>query len=271
MYKGALKYPYNPLKPFVVIFFCISFFSIVKADDLTISGVYHGQNLYIQNPSLGNKIYCTNEVFVNNRKVMSKITSSIYEINLSYLKLNDSVTVVITHQASCTPKVLNPDVLRPLPNFQFIASSVDQDVIKWTTNGERKTDTYQVQYKSNGTWLTLQTIVANNTGIYSTPIQHNAGLNTYRIKYSQLDGKVLYSKEMPFTIHFIARKAEPVTFYPRNVNDKIYFSRETPYEIRTTNGRVLRRGRGKLLTVNELTTGVYVLSFDNKKERFFKK
>ena len=238
---------------------------------MVISGIYHGQNLYIQNPSVGNKVYCTNEVFVNNRKVMSKISSSIYEVNLSFLKISDSVTVLITHQSGCTPRVLNPDVLRPLPNFQFISTSVDQDLIKWTTTGERKTDTYQVQYKSNSTWLTLQTLSANSTGIYSTPIQHNVGNNTYRIKYSQLDGKVLYSKEMTFVIRMLVAKAEPVTFYPRNVNDKIYFSRETPYEIRTTNGRILRRGKGKSLLVDDLTTGVYVLSFANKKERFFKK
>ena len=249
----------------------MSSFGIIKADDLVISGIYHGQNLYIQNPSVGNKVYCTNEVFINNKKVMSKITSSIYEINLSFFKINDSVTVVISHKSGCTPKVLNSDVLRPLPNFQFISTNIDTDVMKWTTTGERKTDTYQVQYNSNSTWLTLQTISANSTGIYSTPIQHNVGNNNYRIKYSQLDGKVLYSKEMSFIVKFTAHRSEPVTFYPRNVKDKIYFSREIPYEIRTTTGRVLRRGRAKSLTVDDLTTGVYVLSFDNKKERFFKK
>src|SRR6478736_813022 len=57
---------------------------------LTLSGVYQGKNLYVQNPFTGNmKDFCSNDVYVNDVKVMSNIQSSAYEIDLSNLKLND--------------------------------------------------------------------------------------------------------------------------------------------------------------------------------------
>ena len=98
---------------FLTTLVALLFASAVNAGILTLSGVYHGKNLYVQNPFTGNmKDFCTNEVYVNDRLVMKDIQSSAYEIDLSHLKEQDPVTIKITHKDDCKPKILNPQVIK---------------------------------------------------------------------------------------------------------------------------------------------------------------
>ncbi len=255
----------------VAIFLLIpAFAQNAEVAEMTIFGIYHGKNITIQNPIIGNKVYCTNEVYLNNKKVMSNIASSLYEVNLSMLKIGDSVTVVISHKAGCQPKVLNPQVLRPSPTFQYISVSVDKDFVKWSTQGERSSDIYFLEQFSNHNWLILQKFNALGISVYSVPVRHSVGTNRYRIRYVEKDGRIFYSKEVEFKVT-PATVLEPVTFYPRNVTDKIYLSRPVPYQVIAQNGTVLKRGNAAEILLTDLKTGVYYLAVDNKKEKFFKK
>ncbi|MBC8110257.1 MAG: T9SS C-terminal target domain-containing protein [Verrucomicrobia bacterium] len=236
--------------------------------ELVFAGIYTGRNLTVQNPAVSGG-YCTNEVFVNNKRVLGYVAASLYEINLSFLKMNDSVTVVISHKENCTPKVLNPQALRPSINFRFIAVNLDGNVLKWTAQGENTTDIYQVQQLVNGNWLSTQKLLVTGKGIYSTPVRHNVGLNRYRIAYKVTEGKYYYSEEKDFDLP--PANLAPVAFYPRNVSDKMFLSREVPYQILEINGKLIKSGKGREIMLSELKTGTYLLAVENRKEKFFKK
>jgi hypothetical protein len=238
-------------------------------NELVVAGIYYGQNLLVQNPSMGNKVYCTDGVLVNNRKMMPYIASSAYEINLSFLKINDSVTVTILHKDGCTPKIINPQVLRPSSTFHFVRARVSVQEINWTSIGESVTDQYSVQHLANGNWVTLVSIRAIGKGVYSVPLRHDNGLNRYRIRYAEYDGRIFYSKEIDFDMK--TEENAPLSFYPKNVTDRIYLSSEATYRILSLSGQVLREGKSRVIPCADLKTGVYVLAAGAMSERFFKK
>ncbi len=241
-----------------------------EAAELTVSGYYQGRNLFVQNPFDANKKeFCTLEVYVNEQKVMSDIKASAYEIDLSILKIDESVKVRITHKDDCTPKILNPQVLRSGAAFQFVTFDVTREAISWTTTGEQLSSMYLVEQFINNNWLVAKTVYAQGTGksgVYSISPTHHSGINHYRIKSQDKEGKIFYTREVTFD-----SAQETVTFYPKSVTDKITLSREVPYEVLNASGKVIKKGNGKEIPLKEVKTGVYYLNIDNRTEKFFKK
>ncbi|MBC7922842.1 MAG: hypothetical protein H7Z75_17325 [Ferruginibacter sp.] len=242
-----------------------------RAAELALSGFYQGKNLFVQNPFAADRqSFCTEEVYLNDQKVMSGIKSSAYEIDLSALKVNDAVKVRIVHREGCAPKVLNPQVLRSTAvAFQFISFTVGKDAIRWNTSGEQPNSMYFVEQFISKNWLAIKTIYSKNTtnsGTYSVAPAHSAGLNRYRVKAQDQEGKVFYSREVDFS-----SVQETVTFYPKSVTDKITLSRAVPYEVLDVKQKTVKRGKGKEIALKELKTGVYYLTIDNRTEKFFKK
>ncbi|MFN0048293.1 MAG: hypothetical protein ACKVOU_04135, partial [Cytophagales bacterium] len=69
------------------------------SQSFVLSGNYQGKNLYVQNPFTSNmKDFCTDEVYLNDIKIMDNIKSSAFEIDLSKLTLNDVVNIKIAHK-----------------------------------------------------------------------------------------------------------------------------------------------------------------------------
>jgi hypothetical protein len=251
------------------LFFCL--ISIQgHAAELNFSGFYQGRNLFVQNPFAADKQnYCTNEVYVNEKKVMSNIRSSAYEIDLSEFQINDAIRIRIVHKEECTPKILNPQVLRSGAAFQFITFSVSKDAIAWTTSGEQSSSMYFVEQFHNNNWLIMKTVYSKGTGksgVYSVAPAHSLGENKYRIKAQDKEGKIFYSREEVYRA-----TQESVTFYPKSVTDKITLSREIPYEVLSADGKLVKKGKGKEIALKEIKTGVYYLSIENRREKFFKK
>ncbi len=248
----------------------ILFVTGAKAGILTVSGVYQGKNLYVQNPFTGNmKDFCTNDVFVNDVKVMSNIQSSAYEIDLSNLKLNDPVTVKITHKDDCKPKVLNPQVIRASSSFQFSSFNIDPENIMWATKGEKPRGKFFVEHFINNSWVTVKEISGKESGMlnnYDIKSAHHSKLNKYRIKYLENDGQVFYSQVLEFNSDLA-----PITWYPKRVTDKIYLSRESDFEVLDAYGNVVRKGVGKEINMADLSSGVYYLNVDNTTNKVLKK
>ncbi|MBO9700830.1 MAG: hypothetical protein J7604_11520 [Sporocytophaga sp.] len=248
----------------------ILFVTGAKAGILTVSGVYQGKNLYVQNPFTGNmKDFCTNDVFVNDVKVMSNIQSSAYEIDLSNLKLNDPVTVKITHKDDCKPKVLNPQVIRASSSFQFSSFNIDPENIMWATKGEKPRGKFFVEHFINNSWVTVKEISGKESGMlnnYDIKSAHHSKLNKYRIKYLENDGQVFYSQVLEFNSDLA-----PITWYPKRVTDKIYLSREADFEVLDAYGNVVRKGAGKEINMADLSSGVYYLNVDNTTNKVLKK
>lgn len=242
----------------------------VQAGEIVLIGVYQGKNLFVQNPFAPDKQdYCVDEVYVNDVKKMSNIKHSAFEIDLSHLEIDAEVTVKILHKDGCTPKIINPQVLRPSATFQFSNITVNDKSIDWTTTGETPKHMFYVEQFVNGSWLAIKKFEARNTGagIYSLPVTHNFGLNKYRIKaQNEDDHHMFYSRVVEYDA-----KTEPVTFYPKSVTSKIILSRPVGYEIVDIKGNTLKKGKGTEIPLSELKSGVYYLNYDNRSEKFFKK
>lgn len=82
--------------------------------ELLLRGYYEGKNLLVRNPSVpGMTGSCITQLAVNGSPVAWREEGVIsVELQAFKLQLSDPVTVRITHQAACVPKVLNPEALR---------------------------------------------------------------------------------------------------------------------------------------------------------------
>ena len=217
----------------VIIFFLIS--HSISAEEITLIGVYQGKNIYVQNPLSDDMVsFCTNSVYVNDLLIISSPKTSAYEIDLSGLNLSDPVVIRIVHKGSCHPKVINPQVIRPKSQFQFVSLFVDAKSIRWFTKGEKEAGKFFIEQYLNNKWVIIKTVDSKGSfdqNQYQVDAIHQSGLNRYRIKYLAETGNTYYSK----VDEFFSEK-EPVTFYPTRVTDKITLSQETTYEVLDAQG-----------------------------------
>jgi hypothetical protein len=257
---------------FLILFSCLLLAGSVNAGILTLTGVYQEKNLYVQNPFTGNmKDFCTNDVYVNDKLVMSNIQSSAYEIDLSHLKPGDPVTIKITHKDDCKPKILNPQVIKATSSFSFNSFHVEKDKIIWITKGEKDKGRHFIEHFVNNSWVIVKEVAAKGSPIinsYSEPVMsHHSGLNKYRIKYLENDGQVFYSQVIEYVSDL-----PPIEFFPKRVTDKIYLQpREADFEVLDAYGNVVKKGHGKEINMADLGTGVYYLNVDNQTFKLFKK
>jgi hypothetical protein len=242
-----------------------------NAGEIVLSGVYQGKNIFVQNPlNAENKTYCTEEVWVNDSKKMTQIRSSAYEIDLSFLGRSDSVTIRIVYRDDCMPKVLNAYVLRPSSGFQLVSFEAKGENLVWSVSGETQLHTYTVQQLVNNIWMDVQVVKSAGDGanLYTMAVPNAARASTYRVK--ALDGKthqLIYSGELNYL-----PTQQLITFYPKSVSSKITLSDVAIYEVRSSDGKVLKKGRGSEITLSELKSGVYYLNINNSQtEKFFKK
>ena len=253
------------------ILFTILFSTWLHAAEISLTGVYQGKNIYVQNPFSGgsNKDFCTLEVFVNSSKVHSNILSSAYEIDLSHHKLHDAIAIKIVHKDDCKPKILNPQVLKSTSSFNFNSVTATSEHLTWATKGEKPNGKMVVEHFVNNTWGVIKEIKGKESAImcnYEIPVYHNSGINKYRIKYVEGDGQVFYSQVGDFN-----STLPPVDFYPKRVSDKIFLTRDSDYEILDAYGNSKLKGRGKEIDVKAEPTGIYYINADNKTFKIFKK
>jgi hypothetical protein len=255
----------------LAFFLLLSFIGInAEGQELQISGYYQGKNLYIQNPyDPVSKDFCTFEVFLNERKIIEKPKTSAYEIDLSSIPANAQVHIKIIHKSNCEPKIINPQVLKVDADFRFNAFSIDDNIIRWITQGEKPHGKYFIEQFLDGRWTITHTVQASGDfrlNEYKVEINPGGGSAKYRVKLLMQEGNVYYSKELDYTPN-----VKPVTFYPTRVSDKITLSRETNYEVVDPEGTVLYKGKGKEIMVKDLASGLYYLKIENRSEKFFKK
>lgn len=244
---------------------------VLISAEITLSGVYQGKNIYVQNPFSGtnNKDFCTIEVFLNNSKVLSNIQSSAYEIDLSHHKLNDPISIKIIHKEDCKPKVLNSQVLKSTSSFNFNSVVVTAEHLSWATKGEKPNGKMVVEHFINNSWMILKELKGKESPImcnYEIPVFHNSGINKFRIKYVEGDGQVFYSQVAEFN-----STLPPVDFFPKRVTDKIYLTRESDYELLDAYGNSKHKARGKEIEMKTYPAGVYYINTDNKTFKIFKK
>ena len=239
------------------------------AGEMLIVGVYHGTNLFVQNPHDGNNNYCIKEIYVNNKKIDHPAKSTAFDIDLSAFKLNDAITIKIIHNDDCSPKVMNLNAIKAKEEFTFTSYEPTENKLIWTTKGEKRFGQYFIECFRNNAWIVEKVInckaqAGNN--IYECPVLHNSGTNKYRIKYLEISGKSCYSPDIVYV-----SDEERVSFYPKSVTEHITFSKSVRYEILDIYYNVVMRGSGVVIDCTDLKLGTYYLVFDNRTEKFLKK
>jgi hypothetical protein len=261
----------------LVIFLCVLTLVVAKsyAGVIVLEGNYQGKNLYVQNPFASSGVgFCAKEVTVNGQVTTDEVNSSAFEIDFKNLglKVGDKVVVKIEHSDDCTPKVLNPEVLKPKSTFNVTIMSVDgkNSTLKWTAKDESGKLTYTIEQFRWNKWVKVGEVDGIGTADphdYEFKISPNSGKNKFRVKQIDYTGQ----PRMSSPVDYGAADIPPVSFSPEKVKDQIFFTAPTMYEIYDEYGNIVKRGFGKDIDVNDLKKGIYYLNYDNSMGQFLKK
>ena len=255
---------------------CVCFFILMtsvklNAGVMTINGFYQGKNLFVQNP-LSDGEFCVVSVFLNNEKLISYPKVSVFEVNMSNLKMNESVSGKILYRNNCEPKILNEQVIKSKSRFEFTSVNVDIDAVNWSSKGEKMGSVFYLQRLSvSNEWEDLGKFDCKgnvSANFYSVPSEHCTGLNQYRLKFVEED-LIFYSKTVSFQL-----ERTPITIYPRRVSDVLNFTTDKPirYSVYSKEGVKLKEGKGTSVNCTDLKPDDhYTVVYDNQKKTFYKK
>ncbi len=264
------KYLQNLKHYIFIVGIFISAFAWGQDAEYTATGEYQGKNIYVQNPLSPDKVnFCTSSVYLNEKLIITSPKTSAYEINLSHLKRGDAVFIKIEHKQGCKPKIINPQVIRGKNKFQFLTVSADAISVYWTTVGEQPNGKFYLEHYLYRKWENEAEVAGKGSfesNQYSLKPEHHTGDNKYRIRYEQQGGKVFFSRVFEYF-----SDAEPVSFFPTKVVDKITLSKATDYAVVDSFGNKVAKGKGKEIALNNLKAGLYFLYIDNREEKFVKK
>ena len=172
------------------------------AAEISLRGTYLGKNIYVQNPLTGDgQEYCTNEVYVNDKLVLSTPKVGAFEIDLSNLSLNSPVEIRIIYKDGCGPKIVNPQVVSFDSDFRFLVCQVNETELRWITERESVAGIYTIEKLVGENWNPIAELDSKGSSInnfYKFSTKHGEGTNIYRIKFTQAEGITLYSKEIAY-------------------------------------------------------------------------
>ncbi|MFN6946533.1 MAG: hypothetical protein ACK4ND_16420 [Cytophagaceae bacterium] len=202
--------------------------------------------------------FCTDSVFVNGLKILDYVQSSVYEIDLTHLSMNDSVHIVIFHKNSCKPKILNQHHGCSRRDFRYLSFKVDKDSLYWKVKALKKGD-FCIEKFENNTWNVYKISWNQKDTILSYPEMHHSGLNKYRIKFIQDDGQVFYSNVQEYY-----SSKSPLKIHVNTEEHRMEFSRTLPMELLDPRGNCVTQGEVNQLNLITLAAGKYYLNTDNK-------
>lgn len=259
------------LKSFIfLITVFISIQAYAQGLEYTMTGEYQGKDIYIQNPlSQDKKNFCTIGVYLNEKLVNTAPKTSAFKIDLEHLQVGDPVFIKIVHKEGCTPKIINPQVIRSKSKYQFLNVYADDLSVHWATIGELPYGKFFLEHYRNKSWQNIETVTGKGSfesNQYNLKPVHHSGENKYRIKYVQSDGKIYFS-----TVFTYFNDVDPISFRPTMVIDKITLSRSTDYAVVDSFGNQIAKGSGSEIQLDNLKAGLYFLYIDNREEKFVKK
>ena len=252
-------------------------FPLLVGANLSIQGTYQGKNIYVLNPENEDGFgFCTRKVTVNGDVLPTNTGASAFEINFSlfHLQIGDPVFIVIEHNESCKPKVLNPEVLLPRSTFKVLDISVSNTgKLKWTTTQEKGKLPYIIEQYRWNKWVQVGEVEGNGSDgehKYEFQLVPHSGENIVRVVQIDHSGQKKASSEVKFT-----SAVSPVQKSPVKVKTSIQFSSngqpvETKYEIYDAYGNIIKKGFGSSVDCRNLLKGAYYINYDNKIEKFLK-
>lgn len=240
---------------------------------IVVEGKYQDKNLYVQNGYAGNGVgFCTYEVTINGRTTTDEVNSSAFEIDFSAYQIQPGTPVIveIKHKDDCSPKVLNPEALKPKATFEVTNISIDKSgLLSWSTKNEMGSLPYVVEQFRWNKWIPVGEVqgggkMDNNSYTFQTT--PHSGENKFRVKQVGF-GDVAKTSD---NVEFKSTVPEPSYEMTRDKSD-IKFSGETLYEVYDSYGNVVKRGYGNDLNIQSLSKGSYYLCYDNIMSDFSKK
>ncbi|CAN5149360.1 hypothetical protein BH09BAC5_BH09BAC5_10940 [soil metagenome] len=252
---------------FFFIAVIIPFTGLFANDALLVEGKYQNKNIYVQNSFSSNGVgFCAYEVYVNDIRTTDEVASSAFEIDLRPYNLNqgDKVEIKIYHKDGCSPKVLNPEALKPRPTFETKAITITPaGLITWTTNGETGVLPFVVEQYRWNKWIyvgEVQGLGAAGEHTYSFQVTAHSGENKFRVKQVGFGKEVKYTPEVKFT-----PADKPVLTMNQSSDSKqVTFSGESLYEMYDAFGNVVLKGYGSKIDLTDFSKGSYYLCFDNQ-------
>jgi hypothetical protein len=243
------------------------------AGTIVIQGKYQNKNLYVQNGFSGSGVgFCTYEVLINGQVTTDEINSSAFEIDFSQfqIKPGTEVKVEIRHKDDCTPKVLNPEALKPKATFEPLSINVnDQGSIAWSVKNEQGSLPFLVEQYRWNKWITVGEVMGEGSAEkheYKFQVSPHSGLNRFRVKQVGFAGTVKYTKEITLN-----STLTPLTFSTSKDSREVILSGESMYEIYDNYGNIVKKGYGKEIDVSSFNKGLFYLCFDNQVVDFKKK
>jgi hypothetical protein len=241
------------------------------AGQIELRGTYQGENLYVKNPFSATGVgFCVYEVTVNGMTSTDEINSTAFEIDLAVygFSLGEPVVVSINYKEGCLPRVLNADVLNAKASFEIEEFKVQGDNVVWKTRNETGALPFIVEQFRWNKWIAVGQVDGfgvEGINSYSAPVRLHAGENRFRIRQTDSRKASKISTEL---VHSSSK--EPVSFNVVSGNDLIEFSSATMYELYDSFGRIIVKGYGRFLKIDELEKGWYYLNYDNQLDMFKK-
>lgn len=240
---------------------------------IVVEGKYQDRNLYVQNGYAGNGVgFCTYEVTINGKTTTDEVNSSAFEIDFAAYQIQPGTPVVveIRHKDDCSPKVLNPEALKPKATFEVTTISIDpKGILTWSTKNEMGSLPYVVEQFRWNKWIKVGEVQGNGKmegNTYTFQTSPHSGENKFRVKQVGFGGVAKASDNVTFK----SGVAQPTYEMSKNKSD-IKFSGETLYEVYDAYGNVVKRGYGADLSIENLSKGSYYLCYDNITSDFSKK
>lgn len=262
-----------------LIAFGLTLFSGVLAQqEMVLEGTYQGRNLYVQNPFASSGVgFCVIDVKVNGQTSIDEINSSAFEIDFSSYQIQKGqpLEIKISYKSDCSPRVLNPEVLRPTASFVVTKMNVGSNgLIKFTTTGETGSLPFIIEQFRWNKWVKVGEVKGKGTAgsnAYSFKAKPHSGKNKFRIKQVDFSRKPRYSREFRLT-KSATKEVVISNSNKQEVSAALLFSSidgsetETMYEIFNMYGNLVKKGYGKKVDLTSLEKGDYFVNYDNKTE-----
>ncbi|MBA3284692.1 MAG: hypothetical protein H0U27_06480 [Nitrosopumilus sp.] len=240
---------------------------------IVVEGKYQDKNLYVQNGYAGNGVgFCTYEVTINGKTSTDEVNSSAFEIDFAAFQITPGTVVVveIKHKDDCSPKVLNPEALKPKATFEVVNINIDKNgLLNWETKNEMGSLNYIIEQFRWNKWIPVGEVKGGGSlekNTYSFMTTAHSGENKFRVKQIGY-GDVSKSSN---SVAYISTSGQP-TYTMASGYKAIQFSGETMYEVFDAYGNVIKRGYGNNLDIANLSKGSYYLCYDNIMTDFKKK
>jgi hypothetical protein len=247
----------------LTLFFCLS--ASALAEDIIISGIYQGKDLYVRNPLTSDSAgYCVFEVLVNGVVTADQLNSASFAVDLATWKLNsgDALEIVLRCKENCEVKILNPEVIYPNSTFEITALSVSATGgMEWTTEKESAPIAYIIEQFRWNKWNKVGETKGQGkpeSCRYNFHVNLHSGMNTLRIY--QMDYKGQHTSEE----YKIESTVAEIKIKSLKVSNSIEFSGITDYEIVSEFGTLITSGRGSSVDASKFVKGKYYVNYDNK-------